>query len=392
MRGDQLAMSDTGKVLENTKEQSKDSHSPVALEVLQKRKLELEIQDLTQKANWISWQFRIGDLVPILIATITLIVAYSTGILDAKRMELSSQKSLFQLETKIAEERAKEIQVMITTLEAELNRSRIELETQEKLRALKGQFRQIEGCNLSVDFLAVPPHVSFSIDGGEIVASQARLLLSESCHVAQGCIFDSVTLARMRLSLREIEEIVTLQPSSLTLNDNRLGNQEADLLQGLNRLKTLALKNQFVTSLDWAKRILDLTSLSVEGCQLEPGSFNKNFAFADSLESLSIGSMSIDDLDIVGCKQFSNLKSLYISKHTAVSSAALRDFAISTTCNLTAYIPNIDENDIAIKDLASLIQKLKDEGSHRLIIILDPISGTPQNHSGNDLLPVQQLR
>ena len=363
------------------------SEAEKEVDILERRKLACEIKKLESESSWFSMKISLGDLIPVFIAIITIFAAYFSGILDAKHMQLSSEKALFEIETKEAEQRAIAARDKVVQLEEDLKRSRVELQTQEVLRSVLSQCNSIDDCQVDLNLLVEPPVVNISLVGSPDSRTYFPTMLAKLQSVSGGFRLDSLTIKDFRLTLKQMETIAKFQPSVLSISKNALTERELSTIILLNRLEELRIEDQEIKNLISISQVIGLKSLSLVNLPPSEGLFDISFASALSLESISIDNVLLNKVDCQGFKQFDNLKMLRVER-SGLSFDDLHLIIRENTFDLYAVVEDLGGENESLKQIVEIINQLNIAKSDRRIILLE-MTGEPDS-SGGGLITVQE--
>jgi len=328
----------------------------VSLGELQEEKLRAEIRQIEEANRWFSWRISLGQLVPLVIGLGILFVTWKTGLLDAKRLELSAEKSKFQKEVLVAKENADKGKVVLEDLKKQLASYKVKLSTNEVLVALSNKQSKAYRSTVDVDFTAEPPAVTYkcSDESGQYVRDTLEALA-----VLDKCNIEEIVLDGMRLAQVDMDLLVALSPENLTLKNNHIGMEEAKILGELSTIRSLSLERQDFYDLSWAVDIEQIQFLTLRELELEAGSFNENFAFARGLQTILLFDIPLRDSDLDSIKQFTRLKTLMAPDSVPVSPSKLLDFYESTNCSIAMSLEKFDYASAAELRLVELAKKHK---------------------------------
>lgn len=333
----------------------------------------------------------LGDLIPIFIAIATIFAAYSSGMLDAKRMELAADKARFELETKEAEQLADETASKVRLLETRLEKSRSVVNTQGVLKDVAHKCETLEKCRANVNLLLDPPVLSLVIDGESNRREELIAIVSKLGEIAGDFKLASIKVKKIRLSESELSQIVNLQPVEIELVENKLTNIKLAPIAKLNRVKKLGLVSQKITNLRTIAQIDGLQSLTLNDLPSLPSQFDVTFSCAHSLNTISITQTAINDVDCVGFTQFESLKNLYIEQ-SQISYHGLKHLLENSSFDVAATVNDLTKDDVSLKEIVSFIDQLNREKSERRIVLIELI-GEPDPQGGEGLeVSVQQAR
>ena len=360
------------------------------LRVLEKRKLECEIKQLESDAGMFSWKVSFGDLIPIFIAVLTVVAAYSSGILDVKRMQLSTEKTLFEIETKEAEIRAERAKEQVARLEQRLELSRVVIGTQKVLREVVERCNALDRCRASLDLLSEPPVLNLSLVGTAQSRDFLPEMLTELEQISDGFHLRSLSIKDFRLTRAYVDSIKSLQPEELTLSENNLTDHEFAPLTELTRIKKLTIDSQRIQNLMQVAQMVGLRKLKLSGTPLTSGQFDRTFASAQSLETISIANVEFAASDGSGIGQFEKLKSLRIEWQAPFP--VILKLIESYSFDLVVTLKEFDEQDESFKQILECIGALNREESERRIVLMTPESAPEVQGDGVLAITTQSVR
>lgn len=322
-----------------------DSGSEDAVtETLEQEKLRLEVKQLRNSSRIFDGRVRAADLlhplVTLVIAICTIVLASKTGLLDAKRLELSATSERFRTENMLAEARQREMQLQYDALSERVDSLGSIVKNTEKIRQVVKRLSDDPALDIDLNFLAEPPELSINVFVGELAGSPNYEFDLDGVFGALHSIerlvtFDRIEISYVTLSKSDVAAIVSLDPRQLKLIGNMLGNEEASRLSELRAIKSMSLKNQAMDDLSWLSTVPKLESLEIVDVPIDGNDFERNFDFAESLRSLVLNDVSVGDEVVQVISRFPRLRLLAI-KDTNVSVEGLRKLAARVELSLIA--------------------------------------------------------
>ena len=342
---------------------------------LEREKLQLEIKHLNSRW-YIPALIQAGPSTFFVLATVFL--AWKTGLLDARRENLSAQNERLQTQRILLQQEEKEIRAQVASLDSELKNVETELDAYKaEEKAIRLVRKLMTGA--TIEHLIDEVGFRIKIEGPQFVVTEVwdgakftrfeddtpKKITEALQAIATMRNVRFLTIKKVPLAARDLELIGSLASLQLlALTENGLNDDAISHLPAMTELKDLAFFQQSFTNVPALSGCTNLTDLRFHGTPVG-GDGLRELQGLRNLERIGLHTTAITDQEIPLLMDYPNLHSLSV-EGTAITEKGIRKLASHAPLRKLYVSDNLfnERLEAAVKELNPVLSLIDSKNAY----------------------------